>query len=230
MIEKAIAAEQTYLQKRLSGEDVALDLSEYGYESLDTYFADKKEYQLRHCGIQMYELPINDALDQFAQAIQSKTPGVWEPIIDKLFVWHGNEYIDTELCDELGVGIYQMPDFVGGNIVSGPEDLSLAFCIPADIDITTEYMLDKLKEIMDKYVDGVTIDGNDFLLNGRKVMGVMNLRVNGMYLFACHISYADHTEYINQICGKKSTKIPGYIDSSLLPKQTLKNEVLAWLS
>jgi hypothetical protein len=230
MIEKAIAAEQEYLQRRLNGEDVALDLSEYGYESLDAYFADKKEYRLKHCGIQMYELPINDALDQFVQAINNQTPGVWEPIIDKLFVWHGNEYIDTELCDELGVGIYQMPDFVGGNIVSGPEDLSLAFCIPADIDITTEYILNKLKEIMDKYIDGVTIDGNDFLLNGRKIMGVMNLRANGMYLFACHISYADHTEYINQICGKKSAKIPGHIDSSLLPKQTLKNEVLAWLS
>lgn len=230
MIEKAIAAEQTYLQKRLNGEDVALDLSEYGYDSLDTYFTDKKEYQLKHCGMELHEPPMSTVMSEFVEAVKQRKPSIWMPIADSVFVWHGDDAIDEALCEELGVEIYQMPNFIGGNIVSGPSDFSMTVCIPADIDITTEYMLDRLKEIMDKYVDGVTIDGNDFLLNGRKVMGVMNLRVNGMYLFACHISYADHTEYINQICGKKSTKIPGYIDSSLLPKQTLKNEVLAWLS
>lgn len=230
MIEKAIAAEQLYLQSRLNGEDAALDLSEYGYENLDTYFTDKKEYQLKHCGMELHEPPMSTVISEFVEAVKQRKPSIWIPTADSVFVWHGDDAIDEALCEELGVEIYQMPNFIGGNIVSGPSDFSMTVCIPADIDITTKYMLNRLKEIMDKYIDGVIIDGNDFLLDGRKVMGVMNLRVNGMYLFACHISYADHTEYINQICQKPTEKVPGYIDSSLLPKQTLKNEVLAWLS
>ena len=229
MIEKAITAEQEYLQKRLSDEDVTLDLSEYGYESLDTYFADKKEYQLKHCGIQMYELPMNDALDQFAQAIHNKTPGVWIPTADSVFVWHGSEPIDTALCDELGVRIHDM-NYIGGTIVSGAEDLSFAIIIPEAIDIGTSYVLERLREAMSKYLDDVIIDGNDILVGGVKVLGSMNRRVNGVYIFACQISYADRTELISKLCSKQSDKTPGYIDGSKLPKQTLKNEVFAWLS
>ena len=51
MIEKAIETEEKYLQRRLMGEDVVLDLSEYGYKNLDEYFADKRDYQLKHCNI-----------------------------------------------------------------------------------------------------------------------------------------------------------------------------------
>lgn len=230
MIAKAIEAEQAYLQKRLEGEDVALDLSEYGYENLETYFADKKEYQLKHCGLELHEPPMSTVMSEFIEAVRQRKPSIWIPAADSVFVWHGDDVIDEALCEELGVKIYQMPNFIGGNIVSGPSDFSMTVCIPADIDISTDYMLGKLKGIMDKYIDGVTIDGNDFLIDGHKIMGIMNLRVNGMYLFACHVSYADHTEYINKICEKKTDKIPGCIDSTKLPKQTLKDEVLAWLS
>ena len=229
MIEKAIAAEQEYLQRRLNGEDVTLDLSEYGFDNLDDYFAAKKEYRLKHCGIEAHELPIKEAVEQFLQAIHDKTSGIWIAVPDGLLVWHGNAELDTELCEKLGVEVFQLPDFVGGNIVSGAEDLGFGICIPADIDITTEYMLEHLKAIMDKYLDGVVIDNNDFLWNECKIMGVMNLRVNGMYVIVCHISFADHTEYINQLCAKQSGKVAGFIDSALLSKGTLKNKVLAWL-
>ncbi len=229
MIEKAIAAEQEYLQKRLNGEDVALDLSEYGYENLDDYFTAKKEYQLKHCGLELHEPTMDTVMSEFIEAVKQQKPSIWIPTADSVFVWHGNDAIDEELCARLGVKIYQMPNFIGGNIISGADDFSMTVCIPSEIDITTEYMLEKLKAIMDKYLDGVEIDGNDFMWNGRKIMGVMNLRTNGMYLFATHVSYVDYTDYINQICQKPAEKTPGFIDKTLMPRDVLQREVLEWL-
>lgn len=229
MIEQAIKAEEAYLKKRLNGEDAILNLGEYGYTNLDDYFYDKKEYQLQNCGLILHEPTMATVIDEFIESVKQQKPSIWIPTADSVFVWHGNDVIDEKLCEQLAVKIYQMPDFVGGNIISGPSDFSMTVSIPASIDITTEYMLDKMKSIMDKYIDGIVIDGNDFMLNGRKVMGVMNLRANGMYMFATHVSYIDYTDYINQICQKPAQKIPGFIDEAVLPRDTLKNEVLEWL-
>lgn len=228
-IEKAMQAEQSYLCDKLSGKNVSLNLSEYGYKDLETYFSDKRDYQLKNCGIEVHETNMDDIESRVENAIMSKTPSIWIPTADKVFVWHGNDVLDRDLCAELGVQVYDM-NYIGGTIVSGADDLSFALIIPEDIDISTSYMLLKIKSIMDKYFTDVAIDGNDILINGKKVLGSMQRRVNGMYIFACQIGYADRLKYISQLCSKQSTKAPGFIDSASLPKCRLKDEVLAWLS
>lgn len=227
-IKKAMQVEQSYLRDKLSGKNVSLNLSRYGYEDLETYFSDKRDYQLKNCGIEVHETNMDDIESRVENAIMSKTPSIWIPTADEVFVWHGNEPIDEELCADLGVHIYNM-NYIGGTIVSGPEDLSFAVIIPETIDIGTSYMLEKIKDIMSKYIDDVVIDGNDILIGGMKVLGSMNRRMNGIYVFACQISYADRTEYIKQICSKQSVKIPIFIDGTLLPKEILKDEVIACL-
>lgn len=228
MIEDAMNAEKEYLSLRLSGEPAVLDLTSFGYTDLNKYFADKREYQLKHCGITIHETTMDNIESRVEAAVMSKTPSIWIPTADEVFVWHGNEPIDAELCIELGVHIYNM-NYIGGTIVSGPEDLSFAIIVPESIDVGTSYVLEKIKMAMSKYLDDVVIDGNDILVDSMKVLGSMNRRVNGIYVFACQISYADRTEYIKKLCSKQSVKIPGFIDSSKLPKQVLKNEVLGWL-
>ena len=80
-----------------------------------------------------------------------------------------------------------------------------------------------------KYFNDVFISGNDILINGMKVLGSMNRRVNGMYIFACQVSYANHLDLINKLCSKSSDKIPGFINKNQMPREVLKNEVLTWL-
>ena len=222
-------AEQEYLTLRLSGEPVVLDLAPFGYADLNKYFSDKREYQLKHCGITIHETTMDNIESRVEAAVMSKAPSIWIPDADEVFVWHGNESIDAELCTELGLHIYNM-NYIGGTIVSGPEDLSFAIIVPESIDIGTSYILEKIKMIMSEYLDDVVVDGNDILVGGMKVLGSMNRRVDGMYVFACQISYADRTEHIKQLCSKQSVKTPGYIDSSKLTKQTLKGEVIRCLS
>lgn len=229
IIEDAIKAEKEYISLRLSGRPVTLDLTKFGYSDLNKYFEDKRKYRLKHCGIEVYETTMDNIESRVEAAVVSKTPSLWIPTADEVFVWHGNDPIDEKICKELGVHIYDM-NYIGGTIVSGPEDLSFAVIVPESIDIGTSYILDKIKEIMSKYLDDVVIDGNDILVGGLKVLGSMNRRVNGVYVFACQISYADRLDYIKRLCSKQSVKTPGFINSMLLPKETLKNEVIAWLS
>lgn len=228
-IVKAMQAEQFYLRDKLGGKNVSLNLSEYGYEDLETYFSDKRDYQLKNCGIEIHETNMDDIESRVENAIMSKTPSIWIPTADEVFVWHGNDALDRNLCAELGVQVYDM-NYIGGTIVSGADDLSFALIVPENIDISTSYMLLKIKSIMDKYFSDVAIDGNDILIDGKKVLGSMQRRVNNMYIFACQISYADRLEYIKRLCSKQSTKTPWFIDSASLPKRRLKDEVLAWLS
>lgn len=227
-IKKAMQAEQSYLHDKLSGKNVSLDLSECGYEDLETYFSDKRDYQLKNCGIEVHETNMDDIESRVENAIMSKTPSIWIPTADEVFVWHGNDALDRDLCTELGVQVYDM-NYIGGTIVSGADDLSFALIVPEDIDISTSYILQKIKSIFDKYFANVIIDGNDILITGKKVLGAMQRRVNGMYVFACQISYADRLKYISQLCSKQSAKTPGFIDRGILPKNVLKNEVIACL-
>lgn len=228
MIEKAIETEQKYLQRRLMGEDVVLDLSEYGYKNLDEYFADKRDYQLKHCNIKIYETTMDDIGERVESAIENKIPSIWIPTADSTFVWHGNEPIDFALCEELGVHVYDM-NYNGGTIVSGEDDLSFLIIVPETIDIDTSYILNRLQNVMLKYFNDVVISGNDILINGMKVLGSMNRRVNGMYIFACQVSYSNHLDFINKLCSKSSDKIPGFINKNQMPREVLKNEVLTWL-
>ena len=228
MIEEAMQAEQQYLAAKLAGEAVTLDLTPYGYAELEDYFADKRDYRLRHCGVAVQETTMEDIAGRVEAAVQAGTPSLWIPTAEAPFVWHGSDALDRALCAELGVQVYDM-NYIGGTIVSGPEDLSFALIVPERIDISTPYVLRRLREAMAAHLGDVRIDGNDILVGGVKVLGSMQRRVNGVYVFACQISYADRSELIGKLCSKQSGKTPGYIDGAQLPKQTLKNEVLAWL-
>ncbi len=228
MIEAAIRAEKEYLSLRLSGGPAVLDLTDFGYADLNDYFEDKREYLIKHCGIEIHETTMDNIESRVEAAVVAKVPSLWIPTADEVFVWHGSDPIDRALCEKLGVRVYDM-NYLGGTIVSGPEDLSFAIIVPDSIDVGTAYMLDKIKGIMSKYLYGVRVDGNDILVGNEKVLGSMNRRVNGVYVFACQISYADRSDYIRQLCTKQSTKAPGTIDSRLLQKDVLKSEVIACL-
>ena len=84
------------------GEDVVLDLPKYGYKNLDEYFADKHDYQLKHCNIKIYETTMNNVEKRVETAIENKISSIWIPTADSTFVWHGDEPINLALCEELG--------------------------------------------------------------------------------------------------------------------------------
>ena len=91
------------------------------------------------------------------------------------------------------------------------------------------FILSKLKNIFGKYMEGVTVNGNDLLLNGEKICGSIMYHKNGMNCFACHFSFKDNTELIEKICNiSGSIKVPTAIDGLTVPM--FKKELREWLN
>ena len=117
----------------------------------------------------------------------------------------------------------------GGTIIGSNADLGIEIVAPMSIGLDNNYILNKFYEIISKYVDNVMIDGNDILIDGNKVMGSMRRNVGDVFVWAAQVSFDDYSNIITQICNKKSTKKPSFIDSTKLSRNQLEQEVLEWL-
>jgi len=231
MIEKAIEVEKKYQEDREKGienKSLAELLNPFGYNNLENYFLDKINYQLKHVGIQAYEGDMLGIPDAIAESVKTATPTTFFPYARRKFIWHGNEEIDLELCEKLNIDILTL-DYFGGNIVSGPEDFSMGFLVPKTIDVSFEYVLNRFANFYKKYFKDVIVDNNDIIINGNKIQGSICFEGNGMFFFGTAISFTDRTDLIKQICKKKSTKIPGFIDNNILTKEELVQEVKSWV-
>lgn len=117
----------------------------------------------------------------------------------------------------------------GGTILGSAADLSIIIIAPAAIGLSHEIIINKYHEIISKYIPNTTIDRNDILVNGEKVCGSMERTIGVVYEWAAQVSFADYSEYIEKICNKQQVKKPAYIDSNLLTRDKLEEEILAWL-
>ena len=51
----------------------------------------------------------------------------------------------------------------------------------------------------------------------------------GMSAITVQVTFEDHNDLITDICTKKSDKVVGYIESDILTREVLEEEVMAWL-
>jgi lipoate-protein ligase A len=82
---------------------------------------------------------------------------------------------------------------------------------------------------MSKYISNVSVDRNDILVNGEKVSGSMMREVLKSSIWAAQITFGDYSEYIEKICQKPAIKKPSRIISTILTRDLLEEEILAWL-
>ena len=107
--------------------------------------------------------------------------------------------------------------------------MGIEIVAPLSIELTSGFILNKFYEIISKYVDNAIINGNDILIDGKKIMGSMQRNVGKVFVWAAQISFGDYTDIIAQVCNKQSTKQPSHIDNSRLSRDQLEKEVLEWL-
>lgn len=227
----AMLEEKAYLNDRLLGiETVLLNrLTSYGYTNLTEFFIDKRDYLFNNWVPDIYPIDVRDITTELEQAIRNEKYGVYISKTDGLYAFHGTDEIDYERCKQLGVHVAELYH-QGGTIIGGEKDLGIEIIAPNDIGLDAKFMLDKFSEIFRKYIsEDVVIDGNDILINGKKVMGSMRRSVGKVFVWAAQVSFDDHSDIIAQICTKKSTKEPSYIDSSVLSRDLMEDEVITWL-
>ena len=226
----AMEEEVRYIEDRLNGISTSLlsRLSDYGYNDLTEYFDDKREFLFSQWFPEVTYIDVATLTTELEKAVRERKFGIYISVSDGLYAFHGTDEIDYELCDSLDVCVAELYH-QGGTIIGSNADLGIEIVAPMSIGLDNNYILNKFYEIISKYVDNVTIDGNDLLINGEKVMGSMRRNVGDVFVWAAQVSFDNYSDIIEQICSKKSAKKPSYIDGKKLSKDQLEKEVLEWL-
>lgn len=226
----AIEEEKRYTNDRLNGINTSLPsrLADYGYGNLTEYFHDKREYLFRKWIPEVIYIDVATLTTELEKAVREGKYGVYISVADGIYAFHGTDAIDYELCEALGVCVAEL-FHQGGTIIGSNADLGIEIVAPAELDLDSNYIMNKFYEIIRKYVDSATIDGNDILVNGEKVMGSMCRHVGKTFVWAAQVSFNDYSDIIAKVCNKPVAKKPSYIDNAKLSREQLEKEVLAWL-
>ena len=216
------------LTKESDYEKFLVELRRMGFATVSDYENAKKKYFIATWIPEVYRVDISEYAAVTEDAIISGKYGIYISQGDGIHAYHGNQPIDYELCEKLGVRVVEL-GYIGGTILGSAADLSIIFVAPVDLGYTHEMIISKYLEAISKYVPGTTVDGNDILVDGNKVCGSMTRTVGNSYVWAAQVSFADYSEYIAQICSKPPVKTPSFIDSKQLTRDTLEKEIVSWL-
>lgn len=230
-ITKAIAKEKEYLAYRQKGEEpfhLVDAVKECGFESLTDYFKAKTEYMFNDLCFSFIEKKPSECIDYFFEMMNKKDTGLVFIDSEETFVFSGeSKPYNADFCEANNIPIYPLYT-KGGAIVSTEGDFSIGLCFPEDVGVDVFFILEKLKGIFGKYMQTVTVNGNDLLLNGNKICGSIMYNRNSMKCFACHFSFKDNTELIEKICNiSGSIKTPTVITG--LTVEMFKKELREWL-
>lgn len=229
-IVKAIEKEKEYLAHRMKGEEpfhLVDAVKEFGFETLEQYFAEKRDYELSNLSFEVVETTSAQVISEVYRMMGAQKSAVMFVNTEYTHVWHGSgSDFNEDYCVENSIPVYPLRAS-GGTIVCAEGDFSLIICLPESFDMNSHFILTKLAGIFEKYTDGVAVVGNDILRNGQKICGSAVYQQNEMKCFEAHISFNDNAELIEIICQKKSGKVPGHID--FMTRDELRQEVAAWL-
>lgn len=228
---KAIEIEKKYLDQKLylNSKNISLlnQLSAAGYQNLNEYFYDKKEYLLSQWNLPVHYIEIAEIASLTSEAIKNNDYSIFIPYGEGIYAYHGSDKIDLNKCEELNVQIIDL-NYQGGTIIGSEKDFSIMALIPLSIGINSQDILNAIKNILDKYLTNIEIQGNDILYQNKKILGSMSRHVNECFVWACQVSFEDYSDIIEKICNKKSLKQPSFIPQDLLTKNQFEKEVLSW--
>ena len=182
--------------------------------------------ELSELGIYEISVPPSQILNAITENCMSKNPcTLCVTDINGTIAWGGSKEADGDFA-AAGVTVYNL-GYNGGYIITGANDLSYVIVTP-DMGASDSYYLRRIKSKLDQYCENVTINHNDILIDGKKVIGSASYKVNGMNAFMFAASFTDYTDLIYQLCPPKTGKAPGYI-AGCTAKQ-LREEILEWFN
>ena len=164
--------------------------------------------------------------------LKSQTPAFLYTInCDENYAFLPMSYNETSKVEELGyIPVKLGYENSNGPILSASGDLRIYLIIKKDekVNITYHYFLIKIMEYLDNYFDDVSVSNNDILIGRKKVLGGAMIEFNGMLVVVFQINFVNKEEDIKKLCPYLKKK-PGYIDSSVVSAEQLKDEFLSWL-
>lgn len=229
-IKKAIQIEDEYIKCRLRGEEpfhLADKICECGFDGLEQYFEEKKEYLFSQIQFQKFEANPLDAVSKIESIIRAGIDGVLLVDTNQTVVYYGDVEFNREYCEDNDIPLVSIGTSAGA-FITAPNEISIGIFLPSEIGIDGEWILQKFKNIFERYMDNVVVDNNDILVDGKKVLGSAFYNIGNRFGFVSHISFTDNLDTISAICHPSTSgKIPGYITA--MTRDDLRREVMEWL-
>lgn len=233
-IENAIKIEEQYIQYRLNGEEpftLIDEIKKYGFNSLEEYFQEKNLYLLSTLDFNVVEKPMPEGMSEVFKMIETNQAGILIVDYEDTIVLSGEEGLQTfneEYCKKNNILVRPIQTG-GGTIVGTKGDFSIGISIPSNLFSDTNFILYKMKDILQKYTSGtVSVNKNDILINGNKVCGSAGYRVNDIIMIVFYFSFSDKSDLISKICTTNKIGKPiGFINS--MTREEFKQEVAEWL-
>lgn len=228
-LEKAMQVEQ---QLRNEGNynvrTLAPLIKEFGYNTAKEYLEERNAYLFQNWKPEVIRPEIKEIGILCQNAVKNEECKIIIPEENGIRVWEGNEKVDHDLCEKLGIQIENV-GAGGGTIIGSEKDFSMMLIMPNEIRLTIEDILNKFVQIISRYNINATWSGNDVIIDDKKVCGTTYRILDNISVFTCQVSFEDYSEYIEKICTKKSTKTPGFINPEILSKEQFEEDVLNWL-
>lgn len=231
-IEKAIAKYEEYILVHNSG-DVNANVNEYlaigGYDNQEEFHNDQQEYLLKHLNFEIHEEPIDEnvVFDMITKAVPSFQYSI--NTTDGIQAFVPKTFNNWEILEEYNIKPIKL-GYISDNglILTDKGDLRVVINIPNHIEIYTDYFMEKLKNLISKYYDDVEVNNNDLIVNGRKVIGSVDMKNDNVHTCMFQITFNDNTEIIEKICGIREKKV-GCLDSDIISQEEIKNAFISWL-
>lgn len=236
MVERGIEINARYqkdLTEKLSPMPLVTQLTSIGFDGLEDFFNQKRIYDMQRavCG-KRYEANPKESLEIFNELIQECEAGIISCPIEENMVYEGKgkeSSLNVRYCEENGIEVYPYGSY-GGNIVGVKGDYSLGLVVPSTVDITSTFIVRETANMLSEYFPGVSTDGNDILIDNRKVCGTSVGRTDKMLYMTFFFSFNDSAELAEKVCGEPATgEEVGHIDPEVLSMERWKGEFERWL-
>ena len=214
--------------------DLEKQINLIGFLNLEEFFKEKKKILLKETLNNKIRETFETEQNFFNVLANDNNIGALFYYHKKDFcVYYGgkNQYINTTYCKENNIEFFNYDSNAnGGAIITGNGDLSMKIVLPVSIDITKDYLIENIANILKKYFLNVSINNNDILIDGLKVFGAASKVIDNIIIFLCYFSFSDKKDIILNICGEPNTgKNSGFLNSNYLNIEQLKKELLLWL-
>lgn len=233
-IVKAMALEESYIEHRMRDKEpfhLVDAVKECGFESIDEYFMAKKAYFFSRLDFELVEETMPNGVAEIFKMIQMNHAGVLFVDWNETYVVCANrglEEFNRQYCEKNNITFFPLHT-PGGTIVGSTGDFSFGVCVPDNINVDTPFILNGVKDILQKHTEKeVSINGNDILVDEKKICGSANYKGEGVLMVIMHFSFSDWSELITNICTtSKIGKEVSHID--FMTKAEFKQEVSKWL-
>lgn len=230
----AIKVEEEYIQYRLNNEEPFIlidEIKKCGFDNLNDYFKAKELYLFSTLNFNVIEKPMPYGLDEVFKVLESKSLSAIVVDWEDTLVLCGEDGVKTfneDYCKENDI-LVRLIHTGGGTIFGTKGDFSLGISIPSNMFTDTNFILNKMADIIQKYTsETVVVDRNDILINGYKVCGSANYRLNDIIMIVFYFSFSDKLDLISKICTTDKVSKPiGHINS--MTREEFKKEVREWL-